>query len=154
MDSFDYTISDGHGGSDTATVHVTVTSATTVVGAFVIGDVSAGSRTIGRNVIFWGAQWAKNNVFSGGDAPSAMKGFADSPTRIACGGTWTTHPGNSSNPPAKIPAEVNVIVSAKITKSGSSITGDIAQVVVARVAPGYQNDPGHTGTGQIIRIVC
>ena len=37
-DSFDYTISDGHGGSDTATVHVTVTSATTVVGAFVIGE--------------------------------------------------------------------------------------------------------------------
>ena len=123
-------------------------------GAFVIGDLSAGSPTAGRSVSFWGAQWAKDNSLSGGDGPSAMKGFADSPTSLTCGATWTTRPGNSSAPPATIPSQINVIVSSKVTKSGSSISGKILHIVVVQVNPGYGPDPGHTGTGQIVRTIC
>ena len=83
-----------------------------------IGDRSA---VIGATVNFWGAQWAKNNSFSGGSAPASMKGFANHPTAL-CGGTWTTNPGNSSDPPPAIPGVMYVIVSSKVTKSGSTIT--------------------------------
>jgi uncharacterized repeat protein (TIGR01451 family) len=123
-------------------------------GAFVVGDMSAGSPTIDTAVNFWGAQWAKNNSFSGGAAPAAMKGFADSPTSLSCGDTWTTRTGNSSNAPSSIPGEINVIVSDKVTQSGSTISGKILHVVVVRVDPGYGPAPGKDGNGKIIGIIC
>jgi uncharacterized repeat protein (TIGR01451 family) len=123
-------------------------------GAFVIGDVSAGSPTVGNAVNFWGAQWSKNNSFSGGSAPAAMKGFADSLTAFTCGANWTTHPGNSSNPPSSIPTLIYAIVSSKVTKSGSTISGKVLHIVVVDVDPGYAPDPGHAGTGKIVRTVC
>ena len=43
-------------------------------GAFVVGD-----RTATGAVTFWGAQWSKRNVLSGGAAPAAFKGFALNP---------------------------------------------------------------------------
>jgi hypothetical protein len=123
-------------------------------GAFVIGDISAGSPTVGNAVNFWGAQWAKKNSFSGGGAPSAMKGFANSPTSVTCGATWTTDSGNSSAPPATIPAQIYVIVSSNVTKSGSTISGTILHIVIVQVDPGYDSNPGHEGTGNIIGTVC
>ena len=71
------------------------------LGNFIVGDVSARNLTAGTQVNFWGAQWWKNNVLSGGSAPAALKGFADhtSPSPPSCGGTWTTDPGNSASPP-------------------------------------------------------
>ncbi|HEV2923019.1 MAG TPA: right-handed parallel beta-helix repeat-containing protein, partial [Solirubrobacteraceae bacterium] len=49
-------------------------------GSFVIGDKNA---TVGSNVTFsevewWGSNWWKENSLSGGQAPSAFKGFAES----------------------------------------------------------------------------
>jgi uncharacterized repeat protein (TIGR01451 family) len=126
----------------------------TATGAFVIGDRSAGSPTIGTTVNFWGAQWAKKNQFTRGNGPSAMKGFADSPTSVTCGATWTTHPGNSSAPPAAIPSRINVIVSSEVKKTGSTISGTILHIVIVEVDPGYGPDPGHAGTGTIIGTVC
>ena len=123
-------------------------------GAFVIGDSSAGSPTVGNAVYFWGAQWAKKNSFSGGGAPAAMKGFANSPTSVTCGASWTTDPGNSSAPPATIPSQVYVIVSSKVTKSGPRISGTILHIVIVQVDPGYGPNPGHEGTGKIIGTVC
>jgi hypothetical protein len=125
--------------------------APSVVGAFVIGDVSAsGSGAVN----FWGSQWAKNNAFSGGKAPSSMKGFVDDPLAMTCGSTWTTTTGNSSAPPATISGTIDVIVSSKITQSGSTISGTILHIVVVQVNPGYGPDPGHAGSGQIIGTVC
>jgi hypothetical protein len=49
---------------------------------------------------------------------------------------------------------MGVIVSSHITQNGSVITGDIKQVVVVKINPGYAPDPGHPGTGQIVAIVC
>jgi hypothetical protein len=43
-------------------------------GYFVVGDLSA---NVGATVELWGAQWAKVNRLSGGQAPRAFKGFAD-----------------------------------------------------------------------------
>src|SRR6185312_16787225 len=64
--------------------------------SFVVGDENA---TMGAHVTFWGAQWWKLNSLSGGTAPAAFKGFANEVTG-GCGGSWTTDPGNSSDPPA------------------------------------------------------
>jgi uncharacterized repeat protein (TIGR01451 family) len=125
-----------------------------VTGAFVIGDVSAGSPTAGNDVTFWGAQYSRANHFSGGSAPSAMKGFVDSPSALTCGATWTTSPGNSSEPPATLPSHIDVIVSSGMTKRGSVISGRILHIVEVEIDPGYEPSPGHPGTGTIVRTIC
>jgi hypothetical protein len=121
--------------------------------SFVIGDLSA---VVGRRVTFWGAQWAKSNKLSGGSAPSAFKGFAEntSPDPAMCGGTWTSGGGDSSNPPATLPSTIRVIVASSITKSGSTISGNIPQMAVINVDPGYRPDPGHPGTGTVVSVDC
>ena len=100
----------------TATPTPTVTP-TTCGTSFVIGDLDA---VVGRKVTFWGAQWWKKNHLSGGTAPASFKGFANctNPNPPACGGTWQSDPGNSSHPPDTVPADITVIVSSLITKSG------------------------------------
>jgi uncharacterized repeat protein (TIGR01451 family) len=134
--------------SDSSTVTVFNRMAT---GAFVIGDVSA---TSGKPVNFWGAQWAQNNGFSSGGAPKAMKGFANSPAALTCGSTWTTTTGNSSAPPANLPGTIDVIVSKKVTQSGSVISGTIAHIVEVKVNSGYGPSPGHAGWGEVISTIC
>jgi hypothetical protein len=130
-------------------------------GAFVLGDTTtakAFTSSPDPTVTWWGAQWAKNNVLSGGAAPNAMKGFAGSPssTPPACGGTYTTDTGNSTPPPAAnaIPQYMGVIVSSHVTQSGSTISGDIRHIVVVNTDPGYQPNPGHPGTGTVVAAVC
>jgi hypothetical protein len=120
---------------------------------FVIGD---GNADVGDSVTFWGAQWAEVNSLSGGSAPAAFKGFAEqtSPTPPACEGTWTTHPGNSSNPPTTVPPFMAVIVSSSITKSGPTISGDIPRIVIVKTDPGYGPSPGHAGTGTVVAVLC
>jgi len=118
--------------------------------AFVIGDQNV---ALGAHVTFWGAQWWKDNPLSTGLAPASFKGYANNVSG-ACGGTWTTDPGNSSDPPASLSGVQNVIVSDQITKSGPVISGDIKEIVQVAVDPGYAGDPGHPGTGTIIGYVC
>lgn len=122
-------------------------------GAFGVGDRSA---KVGASVNWWGAQWSKRNSLSDGGAPPAFKGFADqtSGKSPACGGTFTTRPGNSSKPPATVPTEMGVIVPSHVRKSGSAITGDIEHVVVVKTDAGYGPNPGHEGTGKVTRVVC
>jgi hypothetical protein len=123
-------------------------------GAFVIGDQSA---VVGNTVTFWGAQWWKDNSLSGGSAPAAFKGFAD--TAIPqCGQPWSTDPGNSSDPPATVGPAANaqgwvpVVVSSNITKSGPVISGDTKEIAWVLVDPGYGPNPGHPGTGVVESI--
>jgi hypothetical protein len=121
-------------------------------GGFVIGDNDSAN---GTAVMFWGAQWAKDNSLSGGSAPSSFKGFEDSTAAPECGTTWTTSPGNSASPPAgPLPAYIGVIASSTITKSGSTISGDTQHIVVVATDPGYAPDPGHPGTGTVVAQVC
>ena len=120
-------------------------------GTFVIGD---GNATISGSVTYWGAQWATSNTVSGGPAPDSFKGFgADtSPTPPAAGGTYSTRTGNSPDPPTTVPSLMAVAVSSQVSKSGSTISGDITQIVIVQTNPGYANDPGHPGTGTIVAV--
>jgi hypothetical protein len=122
-------------------------------GAFVIGDVSSRA--------WWGAQWPFDNVLTGGAAPAAFKGFAESvrtlPTSspaTVCGSTFTTGPGNSSAPPSGVPAYMGVIVASSVAKSGSTISGTWGSVVVVRTDGGYAGNPGHAGTGTVVATFC
>jgi len=125
--------------------------------AFVIGDLEAG---LGNHVTWWSSQWANINLMSAGPPPSSMKGFAGFEDNFLglpppnCGGSWSTDTGNSTPPPPSVPNFMGVIVSSRVTQSGSIISGDIKQVVVVRNDPGYAPSPGHPGTGTEIAIVC
>ena len=124
-------------------------------GGFVVGDVSAGAPTMGKQVNFWGSQTWKTNQFSGvNNAPASMKGYIDNAPTYACGATWTSDPGNSSHPPSTVPVNMVVVVSSAITQSGSTESGNIKHLVVVSVSPGYGPNPGHDGYGNIIATIC
>jgi hypothetical protein len=141
------------GGSTATTSCTFLIGAATVGGSFVIGDVNS---AVGTAVTFWGAQWSKLNSLSGGPAPAAFKGFANNPSNNpACGQSWSTGPGGSSDPPPPpIPAFILVRVASSISKSGSTIAGNTPHVVVVEVDPGYDNNPGHPGTGTVAGVLC
>jgi hypothetical protein len=119
-------------------------------GTFVIGD---GNGAIGSRVMFWGGPWAKANSLSGGDAPSAFKGFAPSRSPT-CGGTWSASSGDGSNPPATVPTYTAVLVSSRIDKDGSSIDGNSIHVALVRTDPGYGSTPDQPGTGTVVLMIC
>lgn len=121
-------------------------------GQFVIGDLA--NMAGGVTVNFWGSQWQKNNPMSGGAGPNAFKGFENGNTLPSCGSTWTSQPGNSSNPPATIPPYMSVIISSSVQKNGSVITGNVKRIVIVKTDPGYGPSPGHVGTGQVVAILC
>lgn len=119
-------------------------------GAFAVGDRSA---TTGATVTFFGSQWDRDNSLSGGSAPNAFKGFATSPgTPPACGGTFTGDPGNSGGPPATVPSYMGTLVTSKVTKSGSSVTGTVTKIVVVRTTS-YGSSPGQGGKGTVVAVV-
>ncbi|HXU81050.1 MAG TPA: Ig-like domain repeat protein [Polyangia bacterium] len=128
-------------------------------GAFVLGDTTAaGALGSGATVTWWGASWDKANQLSGGSASPAFKGFAldTSTSPPACGGTWSTTPGNSPPPPLAtvVPSYMGVVVTGAVNKAGSAITGGIARIVVVKTDPGYAPDPGHPGTGTVVATFC
>lgn len=123
-------------------------------GAFVLGDNTA--VTGAADVEFWGADWARQNVLSGGSAPDAFKGFASavSTSPPACGDTWLSRPGNSSKPPDALPPFMGVAVSSAIRQSGSTISGNVPRIVVLHIDAGYAPDPADRGTGKIVAVYC
>ncbi len=121
-------------------------------GAFVIGDLNS---DIGTAVTFWHAKWWKLNSLSGGDAPSAFKGFALNPAVPTCGTGWSTQPGNSTPPPnGPLPAYMGVIVTSSASKSGATISGNTLKIVVVKTDAGYNTNPGSAGTGTVVANVC
>jgi len=120
---------------------------------FVIGDVEP--HAVGDNVNFWGSQWWKNNIMSGvvNAGYPAFKGYADQ-ADTTCGGTWTTLPGNSSNPPDTIPADVLVIVTDTVHKNGPNISGTIKQILTVHSDGDYGPAPGHRGNGVVSVVNC
>jgi len=122
-------------------------------GVFVIGDNNSGN---GANITFWSASWSRLNSLTGGAAPDSFKGFATSTstTPPSCGGTWQARPGNSGHPPATLPSFMGVLVASSVTKSGSTISGDIPKIVVVKTNSGYAPNPGHAGTGIVVTSFC
>ena len=98
----------------------------------------------------------ESNTLSGGAPEPSFKGFADNTTTTppACGATWTTRPGNSSAPVASVPTYMGVAVASQLTKSGSTISGNIVHIVVVITDPGYAPNPGHPGTGTLVTTFC
>ncbi len=144
-------IVDDGGSTADATTQVLIYG-TAKGGNFVIGDKNAAA---GTSVTFWGAQWWKLNSLSGGSGPAAFKGFEDSPATAVCGTSWTTDPGNSTPPPTgPLPEYMAVLVSSKISKAGSAISGNTVHEVVVKTNPGYAGNPGHAGTGTVIATIC
>jgi hypothetical protein len=125
-------------------------------GAFVLGDQTVNNTLPGITLTWWDSQWSNTNILTNGSAPSSFKGFAQNvnQTALTCGGTWTTSSGNSSNPPAIVPSYMPVLVSSSITKSGSTISGDIQKIVIIKTDSGYAGNPGHAGTGTIVATLC
>jgi hypothetical protein len=122
-------------------------------GTFAVGD---GNAALGALVTFWGARWAALNTLSGGPAPSSFKGFAGqtSTKPPACGTSYGARPGNSGQPPSSVPSFMAVVVSSRVKKSGSTITGNIVHIVIVQTDPGYAPNPGHPGTGTIVAQLC
>jgi hypothetical protein len=109
-------------------------------GSFVIGDRS----TTGA-VTFWSSQWSRSNSLSNGSAVSTFQGFTKSPATPQCGTNWSTT--TSSAPAGSLPAYMAVIVTSSMSKSGSTISGNTAAVVVVKTNGTY-------GTGTVVATVC
>jgi hypothetical protein len=41
-----------------------------------------------------------------------------------------------------------------MTQSGPTATGNVVAVVIVRTNPGYGPDPGLTGTGTVVSVLC
>lgn len=132
-------------------------------GTFDLGDVSVRNATPTTSLTWWADTWSSLNVLSGRSAPSAFKGFAPNllsgghpTTQLTCGDTFTykTTGGNSSSPPATVPAYMAVAVSSTIEKSGNVISGNVRKVVIVRTQPGYQPMPVNHGTGFVVATIC
>lgn len=120
-------------------------------GVFTIGNLTP--HGAGAKVYYWGAQWDKKNSLTGG-APSSFKGFENTAASPTCGTPWSTNPGNSSGPPATVSKYMAVVVATKVTKSGSTISGDTKEVVIVYSDPGYGPNPGHEGIATVLYTLC
>ena len=140
------------GETEIADFTIFVPSALEGGGSFVIGDEDA---AVGAPVTFWSAQWARENDLSGGSAPPTFKGFASNGSNPpACGEEWTAEPGTAGSPPEEVPEYMAVAVTSSTEQSGSTVTGDTTRVVVVRTDPGYDDNPGHEGTGTVVAVLC
>jgi hypothetical protein len=105
----------------------------------------------GQTYVFWGAKWA--DQVTGGDyeANASFKGYASN----VSSNNWTASPGNSSNPPTSVAKYISVLVSTHISTAVSSITGNIAQVVILKVdnPDTYKPNPDYSGSGTLITVV-
>jgi hypothetical protein len=131
-------------------------------GAFTLGDTSVAHATASTTLTWWSSSWAKLNSVSGGSAPEAFKGFADAvklpTTSPAAPGTctqgWTSNSGNSPSPPGTVPSYMGTLVTSRVSKSGSLMSGTTVHIVVVKTNSGYGPNPGHDGTGQIVATFC
>ncbi len=107
---------------------------------------------VGQTVNCWGSQWEKQITAGAFYKNASFKGWANGVS--ADGKSWTTDPGNSSNPPATISKYISVLVSTNIAKKGSVISGNVVATVILEVDnPGsYQPNPGHPITGKVVSI--
>ncbi|HEV2374756.1 MAG TPA: Ig-like domain repeat protein [Streptosporangiaceae bacterium] len=129
-------------------------------GVFTLGDLTVAAAGPATTVNWWNKNWDLLNKLSGGSAPAAFKGFVGTttlPTQTPaniCSANWTTSSGASPPPPPTVPSYMGVIVSSKITKSGATINGKYAGIVVVKTDPGYAPSPQNAGTGKIVATFC
>jgi hypothetical protein len=125
-----------------------------VIPQFVIGDDQI--HTVGSTIMFWGAQWWKNNPTSQPDDNGweSFKGFADTHGNT-CGTLWSSDPGNSAPPPAPpLASQIAIIVTQFVHKDGNVLSGNIKQIILVNQDGNYSDNPGHAGGGVVTSIVC
>lgn len=132
-------------------------------GAFALGDVSAAnSLNTGSTVVWWSSVWSKLNILSGGPAPARYGGpnsprfqgymSVDHPLP-ACGVNFREPPDEA--PPTSVPQFMLVVVTNKITRTGTdTLTGKIIEIVIVKTDPGYNGNPNNPGTGTVIGVFC
>jgi hypothetical protein len=49
---------------------------------------------------------------------------------------------------------MGILVSTRVVKSGSTVSGDVLSIVVVKTDSGYRANPGHDGTGAIVAQFC
>ena len=126
-------------------------------GDFVLGDATVAAAGPATTLTWWSSQWASLNSLTGGPVETSFKGFAGVLTPAsppACGGTWTTSPGNSPPPVSGVPSYMGVLVSSSISLAGSTYSGNDPKIVVVKTNPGYAPSPGHPGTGTYVATHC
>jgi len=117
-------------------------------GMFAIGD---GDAQMGTQVTFWGAQWWKDNAVEG-STRQPFKGYALNVDQTTC--TFTTRTGNSTPPPAPpVGSEITVLVTDSVIQTGDVISGTIVGFVRISTNGGYDDNPGHYGTGTVSSIM-
>ena len=102
---------------------------------------------------FWGERWDEQVRAGDYAANTSFKGYAD--TLSPDTASWATRPGDSSTPPATVPAFTSVLVATSITKQGSTISGNVVAVGIVRVLDpeGYRPDPGHDAAGELLALL-
>jgi len=127
----------------------TIVFAVLPAGAFVIGDPAGG-----KSVTFWSSQWARLNLPGDLAATSSFKGFAGTVAAPGCGSSWSSRPGDGAQPPASLPSYLAVIVAGTVSKTGRTVSGTAASMVIVKTDSGYAADPGHAGTGTVVGVIC
>jgi hypothetical protein len=150
-----------YAGSSDSSQQALVFSYLPAGGGFALGDQDVDSATPATTLTWSGAKWSKLNPLSGGTAPASFQGFAQTFTNgtttvtdPACGGTWTARTGGSAALPSSVPAYMAVVVPTKVTQAGSTISGNVAEVVIVKTNPGYQPNPADPGTGTVVATLC
>jgi hypothetical protein len=83
---------------------------------------------------------------------ASFKGYASEAG--TCGDEWISRVGNSPPPPQTIASQIGIIVTTTVGKFGPDIGGDILQILLVDVDPGYGPNPGHKGTGTVVGVLC
>ena len=152
--------SDGYYVSSSDNTKTAIVFAFPSRGAFTLGNVTAAGAGPTTKVTWWSDSWSGLNRLSGGAAPDSFKGFAGTvklPTGTpptGCSGNWTSLPGNSPPPTSGVPSYMGVLVTSKVTKSGSQISGNVVHILVVKVNPGYGPSPSNAGTGKVVATYC
>lgn len=127
-------------GSTSIAASVLIYGYPTGGGTFVIGD---GNAAVGRSVTFWGSQWEKLNTLSWRSVQREFQGLRS----LDDGHGVHGRAGQQRAPAASVPSYLGVLVTSKVTKSGSNVAGTIVRRVVVKVNPGY------AGTGTIVTVI-
>jgi len=114
---------------------------------FAIGDNNM-HVAVGDHVMFWGAQWWKENDLSSDITRPSFKGWATTIDKTNC--TFTTRTGDSPPPPdGPLPTSIDAVVTSKVTQSGFIISGTVTAFAKITPDPGYDGNPGHDGWGTV-----
>jgi hypothetical protein len=150
------------GGSYTTATTTLLAYALPSSGLFAVGDTTYRAAAPNTLLNYWGAQWWKQNVLSGGGAPASFKGYTSSPPAFPAppatcpsGSSFVSAPGNSSVPPTTVPSYMPLLVTSQVSKDGSTISSNSAtHWVIVATQPGYDTSPGSAGYATVVAQIC